>query len=152
MDAAIKGMENAAKFYANDLEALTEEQILTSPGGTARKAIDFTYEVAFLNHQFAARLCGEEPIPSPDGDDWMTAPTELQTKEAIAAYLADGCAKVISAAQAIPEAEIGKMVGTPGRERPAYALVNFAAMHTMYHDAQLNYIQSLSGDDKMHWF
>ena len=31
-------------------------------------------------------------------------------------------------------------------------LVNFSLMHTMYHAAQLNFIQSMSGDMKMHWF
>jgi hypothetical protein len=36
-------------------------------------------------------------------------------------------------------------------ERPAYALVFFVSMHTMYHDAQLNFIQCLAGDGQMHW-
>jgi len=152
MDAAIQGMESAANFYARDLEALSDAQILESFAGAARLPLDFTYEVAFINRQVAARLRGEEPPASPDGDEWMTAPDELRSKAAIAEYMASACSEVLSAAKAVPEEEIGKMIGSPGRERPAYALVSFAAMHTMYHDAQLNYVQSLAGDTTMHWF
>jgi len=152
MDAALKAMESAASFYSKDLEALPEEQILNSAGGSARKPVDFTYEVGLINRQVAARLRGDEPPASPEGDDWWVAPEELRSKAAIAAYIAEGCQEIIAAACALPAEEIGKMIGSPGRERPAYALVQFASMHTMYHDAQLNFIQSLSGDSKMHWF
>jgi len=152
MDAALKAMESATNFYAKDLEALTEEQILNSAGGSARKPVDFTYEVGLINRQVAARLRGDEPPASPEGDDWWIAPDELRSKAAIAAYIAEGCKEIIDAAGALPADEIGKMIGSPGRERPAYALVQFASMHTMYHDAQLNFIQSLSGDATMHWF
>jgi hypothetical protein len=136
MEPAVKAVENA---------------FLRSAGGSTRKPVDFTYEVAFLNRQIAARLRGEEPQPSPEGDEWMVAPEELQSKSAIADYLRAGCEEVIAAAKAIPEQDEGKLVGRPGTERPAYALVFFTSMHTMYHDAQLNYIQCLAGDSTMHW-
>jgi len=28
---------------------------------------------------------------------------------------------------------------------------NIAVVHVMYHDGQLNFIQSLNGDDQIHW-
>jgi hypothetical protein len=152
MDLAVKGMETAKDFYVKDLEAMTDEQVLGSAGGSARKAVDFSYELGFINLQVAARLRGEEPPKSPDGDEWMVAPPELQTKSAITEYVGTACQAIIDAAKAIPEDEIGKLIGSPGRERPTYAQVNFAWMHTMYHDAQLNFIQSLGGDTAMHWF
>jgi hypothetical protein len=37
-------------------------------------------------------------------------------------------------------------------QTPIYELVFFAAMHNMYHDAQLNYVQQLYGDMDVHWF
>ena len=152
MDTAIKAVEQATAFYIKDLEVLTDEQLVQSAGGTARKAIDFSFEVGEVNLQFAARLKGQEPAPSLSGDDWAVAPEELRTKSAIIDYIQTAANELISAARAIPEEEIGKLVGAPGRERPAYALVNFGGMHTMYHDAQLNFIQAISGDTEVHWF
>ncbi len=151
MQSATKGLEQAANFYGRDLEALSEEQILASAGGSARKAVDFTYEVALVNRRIAARLRRTEPPPDPEGDDWWVAPEELRSKAAIAQFIQAACDDLLEAARAVPEEDSDGLFGSPGNERPAFALVNFAAMHTMYHDAQLNYIQSLGGDLKMHW-
>jgi hypothetical protein len=150
MQSSVKAIEQAASFYCRDLEALSEEQILASVNG-ARKPVDFTYEVALINRRIAARFCGAEPPPSPEGDAWWVAPEELQSKQAIIAYMRSACDELLSAANSIPEEESGRMVGAPGSERPAFALANLAAMHTMYHDAQLNFIQSMNGDMAMHW-
>ena len=152
MEAAIKAIEQSTQFYAKDLDHLSEEQILSSAGGCCRKPVDFTYEVAFINRQIAAQLANREPEPNPEGEEWAVAPAELQSKAAILEYFAKSSTEIIDAAKAVPEADIAKLIGAPGRERPAFALLNFAAMHTMYHDAQINFVQSLQGDDKMHWF
>jgi hypothetical protein len=32
-----------------------------------------------------------------------------------------------------------------------FALAHLASIHMMYHDGQLNYIQSLHGDGEIHW-
>jgi hypothetical protein len=39
----------------------------------------------------------------------------------------------------------------PNGETSAYDLVSLAFTHAVYHDGQLNYAQSISGDDEMHW-
>jgi hypothetical protein len=152
MENAIKGMTQAAEFYAKDLASMSDEQILGAAGGAARKPVDFTYEVALINRRIAARLRGVEPPPTPEGDAFWTAPPELNSKTAISQYMASACQELIDAAKALPDSEWDKPVGAPGREEPAYAMVNFASMHAMYHDAQLNFIQSLCGDVAMHWF
>ncbi len=151
MENAVTSLEQATTFYLKDLETLTEEQILGCAGGAARRPVDFTYEVALINRRIAARLTGAEPPPAPEGDDWWIAPDDLQSKAAISAYMKESCDQLLTAARSIPEADAGKLIGTPGSERPAFALAQFASMHTMYHDAQLNFIQSLCGDLKMHW-
>jgi len=152
MENATKGFEQATGFYARDLEAMTEEQILGCAGGVARKAVDFTYEVGLINHRIAARLRGNEPPAWPATEGFVSAPTELHSKSAITEYISGACADLLDAAKAIPEADGGKLVGPAERQEPAYAMVSFAAMHTMYHDAQLNFIQSLDGDGEVHWF
>jgi len=151
MEYAIKAMENAARNYKKDLEAMTEEQIVDSVSGSARKPVDFTYEVALLNKDAAARIAGTERPVEPEGDEWWTAPPELQSKQAITDYMVNCCDELIEAAKANVE-NGDKNVGIEGRVRPAYDLVNFSMMHTMYHCAQLNFIQSMADDMKMHWF
>ena len=151
MAAAVKAIDQATTFYVKDLEALSEDQILLPAAGNARAAVDFTFETAFINRQIAARLRGDEPIADTGGDEWVVAPEELRSKLAIIKYASESFADLLDSARGVTEEEAGKMVGSAGRERPAFALANFAAMHTMYHDAQLNFIQSLNGDLKMHW-
>ena len=151
MESAVRDIEHAAKHYLDDLEAMPEEQLLESAGGSARKAVDFTFEVALLNRRVAARLRGTDPPSAPEGDEWWTAPEELRSKDAIIRYMRESLDELAAAARSIPESEAGRMVGAPGQEWPAYTLAQFASMHTMYHDAQLNFIQSLSGDLTMHW-
>ena len=152
MENAIAAVEQTTAFYIKDLEVRTDEQLMQSAGGTARKAIDFSYEVGEVLLAFVARLKGLEPTPSPSGDDWAVAPEELKSKTAIIEYITTAANELVATAKAIPADEIDKLVGAPGRQRPAWALVQFGATHTMYHDAQLNFIQSLNGDIKMHWF
>ncbi len=152
MESAIKGIEQATSFYNRDLDALTEEQILGSAGGCARKPVDFTYEVGELNLRVASRLRDIEPPPAKDWDGWVVAPAEMQSKAAIMEFMRNASEELLAAAKSVSEEQSGKLVGTPGREQPAFGLANFAAMHTMYHDAQLNIIQSLNGDNEMHWF
>ena len=55
LKAAIESLETCANFYVKDLEAMSEEQILGTDGGAARKPVDFTYEVAYNNVRIAAR-------------------------------------------------------------------------------------------------
>jgi DinB family protein len=152
MQSSVRDVESALGFYMRDLDVLSEEQILGTAGGSARRPVDFTYEVASINQRVAMRLRGEVPPPAPEWTGWSVAPTEYQSKAAIAEYMRSTGDELIAAAKSVPEEEAGKMVGTEGNERPAHALASFAAMHTMYHDAQLNFIQSLQGDLEMHWF
>jgi hypothetical protein len=154
MECAISSIEHAITHYMQDLEAMSEEQIVGCAGGAARKPVDFTYEVAIVNKRIAARLRGTTPPQEPletEGSDWWVAPSELQSKEAITAYMRQANEDLLSAAKAIPEEEGDKLVGAPGAERPAFAMAQFAALHTMYHDAQLNFIQTLAGDLNVHW-
>ena len=151
MEAAAAGMESAAKNYLGDLEAMSEAQILESAGGTARSAVDFTFETAIINKRIAARLNGVEPPAMPEGEGWTVAPEELRSKSAIAEYMKSACDELIAVAKTKSEEDGAQLMPLFGGEKPTFYAVNFAAMHTMYHCAQLNFIQSLAGDMEVHW-
>src|SRR5687767_13340517 len=76
-----KQIEDARDDYVKDLEALPDEALLNSQGGTARTAFDFTHEVAHVNRRIAMRLRGETP-PDVTDEGWVKAPAEFQTKAA----------------------------------------------------------------------
>ena len=46
---------------------------------------------------------------------------------------------------------LGDMVEGPMGPTPRLAIAQLPATHMMYHDGQLNYIQTLYGDKEMHW-
>lgn len=104
-------MESATTNYGKDLEAMSEEQLLTSAGGAARIPVDFTYEVALINRRIAARLSGNEPPAMPDGDEWIVAPVEFRNKEAISAYMSSACQELLDAGKSLSEEDSSKMVG-----------------------------------------
>jgi hypothetical protein len=148
---AIQGFENATTNYVKDLEALTDDQILQSAGGSARPAVDFTYEVAIINARVGARIAGVEPPEFPSAEGWVNAPDEYRTKAAIIEFFQSTNASVLEAAKALTEEDGNRLIPFYTGDRPIYSVLGFVTMHTAYHDAQLNFIQSLAGDLSMHW-
>lgn len=153
--AAVKKMvgdkiRSARDCYIQDLEAMDEAVLRSSPGGTARIPLDFTYEVIYVNKRILCRLTGNEPEAF-DAEGWITAPEEFQSKAAAIAGIRESTDKVLEAWEAVPDNEIDKVITLPNGETTPLAAAHLCATHLMYHDAQLNYVQSLMGDDEMHW-
>lgn len=143
-------ISGARDRYLQDLEALDESVLRSSPGGTARTPYDFTYEVAYVNRRAAARMRGEDPGPF-SSDGWMRAPEECQSKARIVQDLTESANEVLAAWEALPDTELDRKISVPNGETSPFDLASLCAMHMNYHDAQLNYLQSLMGDDEMHW-
>lgn len=144
-------IEKAASRYVIDLAALNEESRAQSPGGSARSAYDYTYECAVVNRRVAARLRGEDPGPWPFGEGWAQAPAEFRDAETAGAELKSSAEELVSAWNAFPEERIEQpIVLTSGDAKPV-ELVHLCAVHLNYHDAQLNLLQAMSGDESMHW-
>ena len=143
-------------FFAKDLELLTEEQVMQSPGGAARRPIDYVHEVTIVNRGIACHLRGEDPNPlfaeqSHDGDKFIVAPSSLTHGEALEAFKAS-----ISEVRAIVVGMSEEDMLSPRQsffgEKPAYWVAQFVAIHTNYHNGQLNVVQGLGGDGKNNWF
>lgn len=142
-------LNDMRNLYVNDLEAMSEELLAKSPGGAARSGFDMTYEVMYVNRRLVARLRGEEPAPFNPADGWMKAPAEFCNKEHCLAQLNGSVDELIAAFNAHDDIELS--IETPRGPTTPMELAHLAGNHLMYHDAQLNYIQSLEGDADMHW-
>ena len=143
--------QTSIKFYAADLMAMTEEQFTEVPMGKARRACDFSYEVVVVNERQRRRMIGEDPGPWPFEDSWAVCPDHLRTRAAMVEALQAGAAKVINSFEKIGEKKGLQEIDAPGGKNTPVQMLMFINMHTMYHDAQLNYLQALHGDDKMNW-
>lgn len=137
---------NAGNYYLGDLKAISEEDLLKSPAGQARAPIDFTYEVVLINRRIATRLRGETPPPM-SFEGWTVAPDEFRSKEAAVREMEASVKEMVDAIGT----DAMRTIVMPDRESTAFEVANFGALHIMYHDAQLNYLQSMKGDMEMHW-
>lgn len=139
-------IEAARDNYLKDMEAMPHEQ-LAQKTGKARSAYDFTFEVTVINKRTSARLRNEDPGEWLYGDGFPDAPTEWQDKARACSEFKKSMDEILDAWNALSDEEIAKMEGT----NIPVGLAHFTCIHAMYHDAQLNYKQSLAGDVEVHW-
>jgi len=139
-------IQQATTMFGADLEAMTDEVLAFAPAG-ARTPLDLAYECAFLLRRMANRL-REEPVePFPWGDGWATAPADLNSRVAAIANLQSASRELLDSLGD----DLNRLVTTSAGQEKAYAVALFGAVHTIYHDGQLNYIQATHGDLAMHW-
>lgn len=146
----LERFQSACDAYVADLQAMTQEQLETRVTGAARVALDFTYEVAFINRRFAKRLRGELPEPMPEG--WIVAPERFRGKDSAIAEFQAARQELEDAWNTVSGADLGREIALPSGATTFPAdLMALATHHCGYHDAQLNFIQSLYGDTAVHW-
>jgi hypothetical protein len=147
---AEKNLRGACEMFLKDLEALPEEAFTKSFGGTARTVADIVYEVNLVNDHVGMVLRGEEPFVWPHGA-WIKAPEDFQTKETVIAGFKKSSEKIVATAEAFTEEEMEATVETEHGPRTRFARCQFMTLHIWFHLGQLNFIQTLLGDDVWHW-
>jgi hypothetical protein len=147
----LERLTQARHFYTNDFNALSHDQLATSPGGKARSGYDFTFEVITVNNRIATQLKGEDPGEWPFGDDWATCPAEDQDKEQLLAQFHASVDQLVTLTESMPDDKLEASFMSGERETSFAKMGLFAGLHMMYHCAQLSYIQAIHGDEKFHW-
>jgi hypothetical protein len=145
-----EGMVEAGSRIVTDLSALPDEKITESPGGKARPAADFVYEVAVVNRRVASRLRGETPPPLPN-DGWIVAPEGFRTKATLVSEIQGSMEELLAAYDGHSPDGIEDRVIMGQKEWSVFETAVFIARHMNYHDAQLNYLQAFYGDLEVHW-
>jgi hypothetical protein len=139
-------IQQATLMFAADLKAMPEEVLRYAPRG-ARTPLDLAFECAYLMRRLAKRL-REEPVePFPWGEGYATAPNELNGRDSAIANLQAASQDLLASLGH----DLNRFVTTSAGQERAYAVALFGAVHTIYHDGQLNYIQASHGDQAMHW-
>ena len=144
---AHEGFQSAVERFSKDMAALTHEDLDRKWGDSSRRAYDVVYELGVLN-QRAVKVLNEEdpgPLPWKFGEEWLQAPDELRSMEEATLFFDESARNLL--ATAVSKAESADEEAT----FKIFKTLNFAASHTGYHDAQLNFIQALKGDHALHW-
>ncbi len=149
LPTAIKGLKSAFSIYEKDLQALPEDAFAKRFGGKARTVADITHEICLVNDHIGMTMRGEELFDWPEG--WITAPPELQTKEACIAAFQASSAKILDTVEGWSEEDLLVKVQTERGETDRAERCRFMALHLWYHSGQVNFIQTLLGDDDWHW-
>lgn len=143
--------KQAHHFMTKDLQALPEDKQNACPGGCARTPLNVIAECAMVHRMVGdfLRTGKAERIPAEERDAHLNS---FDTMEKALAYLDRETQYLLGVLETLDENTLGDVSEEPlGFPMTRFGLAQLPAMHMMYHDGQLNYIQSLYGDDKVHW-
>lgn len=133
-----------------DLQALPEDAFSKSFGPATRTVADIVYEVNLVNDHVGMVIRGEEPFDWPE-EEWIKAPPDFKTKAQVIDAFEKSSQKIIATAEGFSHEQLEKPFETEGKETTRYERCRFMTVHLWYHSGQLNFIQTLLGDDAGHW-
>lgn len=148
--SALNSVTASYKNFLNDLEALPEDVFTKKFGEKTRTVADIVYEVLLVNDHVGMVMRGEEPFPWPD-DPWIYAPAEFNNKEAIIEAVKASSDKIVGTIKAFTPEQIMESLETEHGPSTRFQRCQFINLHMWYHGGQLNFIQSMLGDDVWHW-
>lgn len=134
-----------------DFDALPADKQTTSAGGCARAPLNILAECALFNGWIATYLTtGDSARPAPEARkaqmDALDTPDKARTR------LQQETERLLAAIAALDPATLGDDCSEVlKRPMTRLALAEFPAIHMMYHDGQLNFLQTLCGDPDIHW-
>lgn len=140
-----------AGMYVKDLKAISDEVYTKCQGGTCRTMQEVTAECAGFNMMVTAMIKGEA-VPEFSDEQRAAFTASLDTRDKGAKAI-ESSANAMADAMASNGHRMGEVVTAPwGEAMNIFNISVLSANHMLYHDGQLNFVQSLNCDDKMHWF
>lgn len=151
--AHLKGLLTRMKgLITNDLNAIPVEKRGASPGGAGRTPLNIVAECAYVNRRCAQYLKTLVPPERPTDEERETFLNSFDTAEKAIAYLEETAAELAEAIDGFDGAQWGETTEFPfGRPMTFFGIAELPSVHLMYHDGQLNYIQTLYDDKEIHW-
>lgn len=148
-ETALKNLRSAFRIFQSDLEALPEEAFDRVLGGKARTVADIIYEVNLVNDRIGLTMRGEPLFDWPEG--WITAPEDARTKSVALASFKKSSERILETVEGMSEETLTGTITTEQGETSRFERCHFMEFHIFYHSGQLNFIQTLLGDDGWHW-
>jgi hypothetical protein len=145
-----RSLTNAFKLFAKDLEAIPEEAFSKSFGGVARTVADIVYEVDLVNDHVGMVIRSEEPFKWPE-ELWLKAPEGQRTKSEVIRAFEISSEKIMATVDGFTSEELEAPLRTEDGETTRTERCRFMTLHVWYHLGQLNFVQTLLGDEAWHW-
>jgi hypothetical protein len=149
LDDVSKRFKSASSLFSIDLNSMPEEMLRKAHGGKARTGLDVAFEVAAIN-DMAARAIEGLPAQGEMPKGWVRAPEGFDKAAATQAF-DNSVARVNKALSSASPDIWSSTAQMPFGPIPMSGLLNLLAAHTMYHSGQLNFMQTLDGDEIWHW-
>lgn len=146
---ARKALADAFRVFEQDLEALPADAYVHHFGGKTRTIADITHEVVLVNDKICMLLRGEAVESWPES--WVVAPEELRTKDAAMSSFREGRDRVLATVDSLTEDQMLEPMASESGETNRFRRCQFVTLHIWYHSGQLNFMQTLLGDDAWHW-
>jgi len=149
--ATVKSLTRSFELLRKDLEALPEGAFTHKFGPKTRTVADIVFEINLVNERVAREIRQEPAMEWPD-DDWIRAPEGFDTKEVVLGALNDSASGLGTLAESFTSEQLVEAIAGSGRtETTRVDRFRFIVLHNWYHSGQLNFIQTLIGDDGWHW-
>ena len=143
-------IETAYSKLVEDIGALDEDKAAGSPNPALRPSIKLLAECGSVNGLLASLVgTGQAERPTPEQREAFFA--SITTREEALAVLKDGTEKLYAAIGAVSAETWGETISGPFGPWTRLSAAEFAALHMMYHDGQINSVHLLHGDTEMHW-
>ncbi len=133
-----------------DIGAIPDDKWDAAYGGCTRSAKAICAETISLLHWTADAMRGK--ANTDDAAYMESRKSECPTPAEGQAALKEASAEFANAMAAASDEALSQTVTPPWKmDAPLFAIAHIAVSHIWYHDGQLNYIQCLLGDEKIHW-
>ena len=142
--------ERSYRNLVNDLTALDEEKASVPAGTGTRDAIKIVAECAAVNGLLAGFLF-TGAFASPSDAEREAFYASITTRQAALDTLDQNTTALLNAIDATSTDHWGDAAEWFFGPTTVFAIAEFASLHMMYHDGQLNFLHTLHGDSEMHW-
>jgi hypothetical protein len=150
--AALNGLLSSfTHMFVADIGAIPDDKWDATYGGCTRSAKAMSAEVVSLLYWTADAMRGN--ANTSDAAYMESRKSDCATKAEAQAAVRAASEEFAAALAGVSEETLLQVVTPPWKvDAPLFAIAHIAVSHLWYHDGQLNYIQCLLGDEKIHWF
>jgi hypothetical protein len=155
-ELAVKLNREASASMARTANAMPPEKVTWQPLEMGRTTLDQIQECGAINHFGAKVLQTREAPPFDEAarERFARLKADHDTLEKALKLLDNGTEALVAAIEAFPEEDLDAMITLPfGPEGMTMSFAELMLMsywNVVYHQGQINYIQTLYGDKEMH--
>lgn len=137
-------------MYSADIRAIPDDKWNATFGGCTRPASALTADAVSMLIWTTEAMKGN--IMGDYAESMDALHKEMEDKEVALAKFVSCIADFNATLTAASDEMLNSVVTPPWQlPTPMIMMCHIAVSHVWYHDGQLNYIQCLLGDDKVHW-